>query len=232
MQTPRRLSFRARRVLPALALLAAGSAPLAADALPLSTGFENIAPGTSASPPAVVTADGIDLQLNPLTLPGGGFTSNFAEVQLRTFIPPASGFGDGDNELELNNVFAAFDFGGTPTFIQFDYAFLGGVTNLQVNGAVDSANGGLSGILGVALGAAVATVNGSYNGVDFELTGQTIGGANEIGTLRLGNGVDPINAFGVGGQELAIDSVRAVPEPTGAAILGTLGLTLCRRRRG
>lgn len=225
-----------RRVLPGLALFAAGLTPgfiaLPSNALPLGTGFESVAAGSSASPTAVVSSDGIVLQLNPFVVPGGGFTFNFAEVQLHGYIPPASGFGDGENELELNDVFAAFDFGGAvPNQVSFGYAFLGGATNLQVNGPIDAVNGGLSSILGVALTPAVQTFNDTYNGFDFELTGQLLGGNNEIGRLTLGDGVDSIGAFGVGGQELAIDSIRAVPEPAETAALSLIGLAVLRRRR-
>ncbi|MBB6430232.1 hypothetical protein [Algisphaera agarilytica] len=206
--------------------------PVTGYALPAATGFETLPGGTTAVPVSTFNSDGIDITVSPMHLPGGGFTSNFAEVQSRVFIPPASGFGDGDQELELNNVLATFDFGGSPTLMQFDYAFYGGVSNLQVNGAVDAVNGGLSQILGVALGAALSTTNGTYNGVDFELTGQSLGGSNEIGRLTLGDGVTPINLFSVGGQEFAVDSFRAVPEPAGALALGGLGSVLLARRRG
>lgn len=200
-------------------------------ALPAGTGFETTPAGTTASPVSTVNSDGIDITFQPFVLPGGGFTSNFGEVQARSYIPIASPYGDGQQELELNNVFASFDFGGDPTFLQFDYAFLGGASNLQVNGAINATNGGLSQILGVALGAAVSTTAGTYNGIDFELTGQLTGGSNEIGRLTLGDGVTPITAFGVGEQEFAIDSVRAVPEPAGALVLGGLGTMLLARRR-
>ncbi|MEM9420039.1 MAG: hypothetical protein AAGA25_13450 [Planctomycetota bacterium] len=223
-------SVRARWTAAACAALLLPATGFAA--LPAGTSFETTPAGSTASPVTTVNSDGIDITIRDFTLSGGGFSSGFAEVQNRVYIPLASPFGDAEQELELNNVFAEFDFGGNPTLLQFDYAFLGGDSNLQVNGAVDSVSGGLSQILGVALGGAVSTTNGSYNGIDFQLTAQLTGGNNEIGRLLLGDGVTPITAFGVGGQEFAIDSIRAVPEPAGALALGGLGTVLLARRRG
>ncbi|MEM7626017.1 MAG: hypothetical protein AAF333_10355 [Planctomycetota bacterium] len=221
--------------LPTLALLAVGfTVGLASSftrGLPLGTGFESVTPGSTAVSGDIKTTDGIDLVFSDFQLSGGGTTSNFGTVVAHGLIPPASGFGDGKLEAQLNNIFMNFDFGADPTLVEFDYAFLGGDTNLQVNGAIDAAPGGLSQILGVALTPVLQTFNGTYNGIDFELTGQLTGGNNEIGRLTLGDGVAPITKLGVGGQEFGVDRIRAVPEPAGAASLSLMGFAMHKRRQ-
>lgn len=113
--------------------------------------------------------------------------------------------------LETNNINVEFDFSGLPFSVQrvtFEYLDFGGISNLSVNGGTLYELASLS-----DLPSSIAP------GIEASV---------QPGLVTL---LGPIASLQVGGQELGIDNVIAVPEP-GMIILGLLaGLSLSTRFR-
>ena len=117
-----------------------------------------------------------------------------------------------DHELAIDNISVLFDVTALPfnvTSLTLRYAEFGGEDNFAVNGGSILRLSQLTDIpINVAPGM-TALVDG--------------------GLIRLTGDVDRVR---IGGQELSVDTVVAVPEPTSLVLLGAGGLLLLRRLRG
>jgi len=119
--------------------------------------------------------------------------------------------GGSGNELEwINNANVDFNFGGPVSDITFQFMDGGGNLNIEINNDFRNISD-LGDIDGLIVGGTSVVLVGTTN----------------LGTLHI-NGA--VTSFSVGGQELNIDNVTYVPEPTTLCILG-LGSLLIRKRR-
>ena len=116
-----------------------------------------------------------------------------------------------DHELALNNISVLFDLTALPfnvSSLTLHYSELGGEDNFAVNGGSILQLPNLTNIpVNVAPGV-TALVDG--------------------GRITLTGDIDRVL---IGGQELSVDTVVAVPEPTSLLLLGTGGALLLRRLR-
>ncbi|RME41940.1 MAG: PEP-CTERM sorting domain-containing protein [Planctomycetota bacterium] len=190
---------------------------LVAASLFVSTGlaaqvdFESVPVGTVYGDPVgnvpgdvVLSQDGIDLSVESFFL--GTFVGfNQAEVGGRY-----AGFFS-STPLELDNISVRFDFSdvGFPvTGVSLEFQEFGGADNFAVNdGSVLVLNSLTDLPTDIAPGV-TATVDGGV----ITLTG-------------------PVSSFQIGGQELAVDTIVAVPEPATLALLILGGGWLAMRRR-
>ncbi|MBI4717992.1 MAG: PEP-CTERM sorting domain-containing protein [Planctomycetes bacterium] len=115
------------------------------------------------------------------------------------------------NALELETVNAVFDFGGLPfptNLVTFEFKEFSGFSNFQVNGGSLHQLPTLT-----AIPSAVAPgVSAAVSGGVVTLTG-------------------PIDTIRVGGQEVALDNITAVPEPATLVLLAAAGYSMRRLRR-
>jgi len=151
----------------------------------------------------VLTQDSIDMSVEQFFL--GTFTGfNLAEVGgvYSEFFPTT--------HLALNNISVRFDFaslGFDVTEVTLDYQEFGGTDNFAVNG-----------------------------GTIFELAAMTnlpfdvAPGVTASVTTDQVNLVGDIDSFLIGGQELGIDNITAIPEPATLALLGLGTAALLARR--
>jgi hypothetical protein len=112
--------------------------------------------------------------------------------------------------LEFNNISTRFDFSNLAfpvTQVTFEYERFGGSENFAVND-------------GTILELNITNLPSDLG------SGVTASVDNGLITLS-----GPIDSFLIGGQELAIDNVSAVPEPTTLLLLGTAGALVLGRRR-
>ena len=174
--------------------------------------FESVPVGMMFGSPAsdspgdvVLTQEGIRMSVENYFL--GAFTGfNFAQVggAFDAFFPTTP--------LEINNISTRFDFTGLAsnvTRVTIEYQEFGGTDNFAVN---DQTIHQLSSLAAIPFNVAP--------GVTASVSG---------GLITL-NGA--INSVRIGGQELAIDNVTAVPEPGTALLIGLGAGWLVHRRRG
>ena len=198
---------RSLAVLSTLAFGASASAAVVTfdtAASPVGTVYES--PGT---PPGSVafTEDGIVMRTANFTSGGGAFVGyNFANIE-----------AVGTNAFAINNIQFRADFTGLSFLVteaSFDWADFGGSENLGVNGVyVELGN----------LDLAPAVINGVNVVVN-------VTGPGNRGTVTF-TSLAGINNIIFGGQEFAVDNVRAVPAPGALALLGLGGLLAARRKR-
>ncbi len=152
----------------------------------------------------VLSEDGIDVSVKQFFLGAsyiGFFKAEPGGVYASLFDSTA---------LSLDNISARFDFTGLGFEVDqvtIEYQEFGGGDNFRVN---DWTGFELTSMMGIPTNVA---------------PGVTASVADGVITL---NG--PITSFQIGGQELGIDNIVAVPEPGTLLLLGLGGLTLLRRR--
>ena len=159
------------------------------------------------------------------------FVDNFTSGALTTFGdsfvagPPSAFFPASVNStqsLSIGNLVFVFDFSGLPfdvKRVQFDYADLGGVENIDVN---------FLGRQEVALLSNAVSYPNFFVNVTEIPNAAGFHGTVEI-TAAPGSS---ILSLSIGGQEFAIDNVIAVPEPTSCLAAGIpLAFVGLRRRR-
>ena len=164
------------------ALLAAFASPAAA-ICPMD--MEAPSPGSSAGVgPLVTLPDGV-VSLTPFN---GTFFGGIATIVVSNYAG-----GSVVQEMNLNNI--NFRVQATPAVetATFEYADLGGTTNLMVNG------------VWLAL-ADLSMAPAMMGGVNVTVTRFAIPGGHN-GTVTLTANTSPINRFAVGGQEFFIDDV-------------------------
>jgi hypothetical protein len=192
----------------ACALLAFGLSALSIQAQTVN--FETVPAGTQwgqafgQNPGDIVlTQDSIDMSVEQFFLDAfiGFNTAEVGDVY-EPFLPA--------NHLALENISVRFDLLSLPfnvTEVTLDYQEFGGSDNFAVNGGSIYELAALTDLpVNVAPGVTAAVTPDTIT-----LTGK-------------------IDTFLIGGQELAIDNITAVPEPTSLALLA-LGAALLRRRR-
>jgi len=172
--------------------------------------FDDLAVGTvfgmaaGQSPDDVVyEQDGIRMSVDQLVVSGvQGFLT--AEVGGRY-----GSFFD-SNPLDLNNISVRLDFrhlGFAITEVSLDFLELGPLSNFAVN---DDTLYQLSSLREIPFNVAP--------GVHAQVDGNTI---------KLDGAIDEVL---IGGQELAIDNILAIPEPATLLLLALGGVALCRKR--
>jgi len=157
------------------------------------------------SPGDVVLSDGgAKMSVEPFVL-GSSDYFYFATVE------PAGGLAFDTQSLSLDNISVRFDFsdvGYNVDTVTLDVADFGGSSNFSVNDqSVFILNPVFDLPVDVAPGVTASVLNNTIT-----LTG-------------------PIQSFLVGGQELVIDNVTAVPEPATGVLLLLGGLAVWRTRR-
>lgn len=116
-----------------------------------------------------------------------------------------------DHELAIDNINVLFDLTGLPfnvTSLTLQYLELGGEDNFAVNGGPILQLAQLTDIPANVAPGVTALVDG--------------------GLIRLTGDVDSVL---IGGQELTIDTIVAVPEPTSLLLLAAGGMAVLRRGR-
>ena len=123
------------------------------------------------------------------------------------------------NPLDLNNISVRFDFTGLAfpvTTVTLDYWYFGGANNFAVN--VDEVTADT-----------VLVVDWLTELPTDVADGVTATVENNAITLQT-DGIIPITSFVIGGQELNVDNIVAVPEPASAVWLALGALALIGRR--
>lgn len=169
------------------------------------------------TPPGTAYGREFGHHLGETVLVQDGIAMSLAEYFLQTFVGfnKAEVGGKYDNwfattPLELNNIGVVFDFadvGYSVNEVSLEFLQFGGSSNFSVNG--------------YAYVKLPTTGAGSWDlapGVQGHLSGDVL-------TMQ-----GPINYFQIGGQELALDNVVAIPEPAVAVLLGLSCGWLLRRR--
>jgi hypothetical protein len=146
-------------------------------------GFEDLTVGTRYTVGAVFSSSGAEITPKPFTWSNGQITTNgYTEVDDGQ-LAGASG-----NDMQVNNINLAFDFGGPVSGLSLNYGEYGGNLNIEINGDFRNFNRFL------------------------EIDGLTIGGV-QVAVFEFGNGLGSleltgtIHSFAIGGQELWIDQV-------------------------
>lgn len=182
------------------------------ESVPLGQAFGNIAPDPDSMGDVVLIQDGIEMSVEAFQIPP--FVSYFDKATVggihQTDYPELFS----STPLELFNIGVRFDFsnatamgGGGIDQVTIDYWEFGGTSNLMVN---DQTLHVLTTISSLPTGVAP--------GVTALVTGEMI---------HLSG---PITSLQIGGQELSIDNIVAVPEPTTLLLLGGgLAAVLTRR---
>lgn len=151
----------------------------------------------------VISQDGIDMSVEEF------FLNTFVGF-VRAEVDGPLGDSFPTQPLELDNISARFDFSGVGFAVNqvtLEYEKLGGNENFAVNdGSILQLNDLADLPANIAPGVSASVQNGLIT-----LTG-------------------PITSFLIGGQELAIDNVTAVPEPCTLVLLGGAGAALLVRR--
>ncbi len=151
--------------------------------------FDDLALGSSYSVPNTFTSGGATIQTHGFEWGNGGTTTGgFAEVYNGGL---AGGPG---NELMVNNINLAFDFGSSIDGLKLQFGEYGGNLNIEINGGFRNFDD-FQDIHGATIGGVAVSV-------------PTGGFGNDTGTLELSG---EITDFIIGGQELFIDTVCPNP---------------------
>ena len=156
----------------------------------------------------VLSEEGIDMSVEEF------FLRSFVGFSKAEVVPPSAGLFT-TNALSLDNISAQFDFSHLSfdvTQVTIEFRELGGENNFGVNRLVL-----LTPVTDITdLGGEIAP------DITVSVTGQTI--------MLLAQNQAVIDAVLIGGQELVIDNIVAVPEPGSVALVGLAGLLLLGRR--
>ena len=192
-----------------LAWIAASAGP---QSLAVTMDFESVPSGTAyggafgqTPGDVVLSQDGIAMSVEDFFL--GTFTG-FIKAEVGglydDFFPTTP--------LSMDNIAARFDFadvGFDVTVVTLEYQEFGGADNFAVNDFTLYELGSLNDLpVAVAPGITASVVDGVIT-----LTG-------------------PVDSFQIGGQELAIDNVAAIPEPASILLLGLGAAAFLKRPRG
>ena len=188
-------------------LLALGlAAPLDAQAVD----FEDLTLGTRYYVGDTFVSSGVSISGQTYYWPNGDPTENgYAEVET------AGLAGGSGQDLQVNNINLGFDFGAAIPGLTIDFGEYGGNLNVDLNGDFRNFEN-FDEIDGLILG-----------GVQVTATGPGAAGVG-LGYLAFDG---TINSFAIGGQELWIDNVTVVPEPTTLALLAMAAVAIRPRRR-
>lgn len=161
------------------------------------------------TPTAVVLSEeGIDMSVEEF------FLRSFVGFSKAEVVPPSAGLFT-TNALSLDNISVLFDFSGLSfgvTQVSIEFREGGGENNFDVNRSA----------LITPLTDITDLVGEIAPDITVSVTGQTV-------TLLAQNQA-LIESVLIGGQELVIDNIRAVPEPGSLALVGLAALFLLRRR--
>lgn len=185
----------------------------ASAALPAEVTFDSLTTGTrwggklgDAPGDTIFVEDGISVSVENFVFGADDlfFQAEVGGRNAASFPSPA---------LSIDNIAVAFDLSGlgfSVTEVTLEYADLGGLTNLSVNGGTVLQSDPLA-----DLGGPVGS------GISAAFEGDNL--------LRLSGGL--ISSVQIGGQELAIDNFVAVPEPACSLLLAVGAAAALRRRR-
>ena len=179
--------------------------------------FEEFTLGTTLTNTSgpLVSSSGINIEHGEFYTSSVAITSGTGTVHDETYWGSVAGSG---NRMFMGNITAHFLFDGPVDEITLDYGAYGGDLNLNIN----IGKGGWIG------GPYFTDLDGTtLNGALISVTGVAVPAGME-GTITI-TGV--IDSFSIGGQELVIDNVSFVPEPTSLILLLTAGPVLLRSRR-
>lgn len=188
----------------ALALCAAPSFASVIDFEDIPAGTVYGVPDDVAGDVIITTPDGIEVSVDELLVNNNPFF--FQAVVGGEFDP----FFD-STPVSMDNITFSFDFANLATavdFVSIEFQEFGGVSNFAVNGGVPYQLTSLANLPSNVAPGVTAVVN-------------------EDMIVLLGD----IDSFLIGGQELGIDNVIAVPEPLSLTILAFGAGTLALRRR-
>lgn len=119
--------------------------------------------------------------------------------------------GGAGNEIWFNNINLNFTYAVSPLAgLSLMFADYGGNVNFSINGDLRNVEN-FSALNGMTIGGATVFVTGT------DLSGSIFA-------------IGPVSAFGIGGQELAIDNIiGCIPEPATLVLLGLGGLLVRKR---
>lgn len=172
---------------------------------------------TTPPPPPYVTSivtNGNTVNALPFFFSSGAQNNDGLATVNTGPIDGGSTFGSG-NYLRVNNINLGLALPSAVPGLSFEYAFLGGNSNININGTQLFNFGSPSTLTGTTVG-----------GVAIAATSTPITGG-QAGVVTL---TGPISSFSVGGQEFFLDNIRIVPEPGSFAIALAGGMLLLRRR--
>lgn len=202
--------FRTTRVHMICAIAAAaGLLACGSDALGGQVNFEALATGTvygngiNTPGDVIITQDGINVSAVNFQ------TGSFEDFNIATINAPGTDFFSTKHAF-MNNINFVFDLSGIAPVnsVSIDYRDLGGVSNFAVNGGSIIELPAMANLPANVAPGVTATVDSD----SITLSGS-------------------ITNFLIGGQELAIDNIVAVPEPTCLAFLAMgIGAALTHRR--
>ncbi|MFM2356975.1 MAG: hypothetical protein RLZZ528_2711 [Pseudomonadota bacterium] len=190
-----------RAVAPIVPIIVLLSACLPTPPSPVCVGFSApLVPGTSFGAAAgnapgdlAFTESGVAVKLESFLQSNGSTAFNVASIDNIAVLaasPPS---------MRFNNIAARFDFTGlsfVPSAVKVSYADFGGSENIAANGAPATA-GDIPGFQGINTGGAAVTVTQVSSNI-----------SSRSGVIEVSGGVKDLL---IGGQELWIDEVCAVP---------------------
>jgi len=187
-----------------------------ASATVITLDFEDLTLGQSYSVGDSFTTSGVVITVEQFQIPEGNWDT-YGDVTVDT--DTGLGFntaGGSGNELGVSGVNLYFDFDTTLIGLELLYGDFGGNLNIELNG--DFVN------FGNFIDIDNTTIGGtSISTLDNGTPGQSTGTLSVVGTIQ---------SFRIGGGELWIDDVVAIPEPATLLLLGLGSLALLRRPRG